>query len=81
MTKTKDNINYKKVFKILKEKKVNIDCFYHVVFVLKRDYESCKLNNNNIMFNICDTKKEFLTHEEFDLLINVFGDNHCEVEE
>ena len=81
MKKIKFNINYKKVIKILKEKRVNIDRFYYVVFVLKGDYESCKLNNNNIMFNICDTEKEFLTHKEFDLLIKVFGDDHCEVEE
>ncbi len=78
---TKNNINYKKVFKILKEKRVNIPHFYHVVFVLRKDYESCKLNNNNFMYNICDTDKEFLTHEEFNLLIKVFSGKHCEVEE
>ena len=62
-----------KALEILKEKRVNIGCFYHVVFVLKKDYESCKLNNNNIMYNICDTEKEFLTPEEFDLLKEVLG--------
>ena len=61
-----------KALEILKEKRVNIGCFYHVVFVLKKDYESCKLNNNNIMYNICDTEKEFLTQEEFDSLKEVF---------
>lgn len=57
-----------KVLDIIKEKKVNIGTFYHVVFILKASYEACKLNNGNVIFNICDTRKEFLTLEEFDML-------------
>ena len=56
---------------IIKEKKVNISNFYHVVFTLKANYAECKLNNNTVLFNICDTKKEFLTEEEFNLLKEV----------
>ena len=76
---SQENAKLKKALEIIKKKRVNIGCFYHVVFVLKKDYESCKLNNNNIMYNICDTEKEFLTHEEFDLLKEVFDDenNNC----
>lgn len=57
-----------KVLDIIKEKKVNISTFYFVVFVLKVSYEGCLLNNNSSTFNICDTRKEFLTLEEFDML-------------
>lgn len=60
-----------KVWEIVKEKNVNIGHFYFVVFVLKKDYESCKLNNNNVMYNICDTEKDFLTQQEFELLKEV----------
>ena len=60
-----------KAFEIIKEKKVNIGTFYHVVFILKAGYEDCLLNNNTTAFNICDTRKEFLTKEEFSLLKEV----------
>ena len=60
-----------KALEIIAKKKVNISNFYHVVFTLKASYSECKLNNNTVLFNICDTKKEFLTEEEFNLLKEV----------
>lgn len=67
----KEKQKLEKVWEIVKEKNVNIGHFYFVVFVLKKDYESCKLNNNNVMYNICDTEKDFLTQQEFELLKEV----------
>lgn len=32
------------------------------------EYQACKLNNGNFAFHICDTRKEFLTLEEFEML-------------
>lgn len=57
-----------KTLDIIKEKKVNIGIFYFAVFILKADYDDCKLNNCSVMYNICDSKKDFLTKEEFDIL-------------
>ena len=56
------------ILDLIKKKKVNIGTFYFVVFILKADYDNCKLNNSSVMYNICDTKKDFLTKEEFDIL-------------
>ena len=57
-----------KVLNTIREKKVNVGNFYFMVLIMGKDYDFCKLNNNNAMYNICDTRKDFLTKEEFDLL-------------
>lgn len=60
-----------KALEIIKEKRVNIGVFYHVVFILKASYDGCKANNKTVLYNICDVKKDFLTKEEFNLLKEV----------
>ena len=62
-----------KAFVIIKEKKVNISTFYHVVFILKADYDDCKLNNGSVFYNICDPERDFLTEDEFYTLKEVLG--------
>lgn len=54
-----------KAFEIIKEKKVNIGRFYHVVFLLKAGYDGCKRNNGSSFYNICDPEKGFITEDEF----------------
>lgn len=57
-----------KALEIIKEKRVNVGTFIHLTKILKKDYEQCKALNNTFGANICDTEKEFLTEEEFNLL-------------
>ena len=57
-----------KALKIIKEKRVNVGTFIHLTKILKKDYEQCKALNNTFGANICETEKEFLTKEEFNLL-------------
>ena len=60
-----------KALEIIKEKRVNVGTFIHLTKILKKDYEQCKANNDIVFCNICDTEKEFLTQEEFNLLKEV----------
>ena len=60
-----------KALEIIKEKRVNIGTFIHLTKILKKDYEQCKALNNTFGANICETEKEFLTKEEFNLLKEV----------
>ena len=57
-----------KALEIIKGKRVNVGTFIHLTKVLKKDYEQCKANNDIVFCNICDTEKDFLTEEEFNLL-------------
>lgn len=57
-----------KALEIIKEKRVNVGTFIHLTKILKKDYEQCKALNNTFGANICETEKEFLTKEEFNLL-------------
>ena len=61
----------RKALKIIKEKRVNVGTFIHLTKILKKDYEQCKALNNTFGANICETEKEFLTKEEFNLLKEV----------
>lgn len=60
-----------KALEIIKEKRVNVGTFIHLTKILKKDYEKCKALNNTFGANICETEKEFLTQEEFNLLKEV----------
>ena len=60
-----------KALEIIKKKRVNIGTFIHLTKILKKDYEQCKALNNTFGANICETEKEFLTKEEFNLLKEV----------
>lgn len=60
-----------KALEIIKEKRVNVGTFIHLTKILKKDYEQCKALNNTFGANICETEKEFLTEEEFNLLKEV----------
>ena len=60
-----------KALEIIKEKRVNVGTFIHLTKILKKDYEQCKALNNTFGANICETEKEFLTKEEFNLLKEV----------
>lgn len=57
-----------KTLDLIKKKKINIGIFYFAVFILKVSYDECKAINKNVLYNICDIKKDFLTKEEFDIL-------------
>ena len=57
-----------KALEIIKEKRINVGTFIHLTKVLKKDYEQCKETNDIVFCNICDTEKEFLTEEEFNIL-------------
>ena len=57
-----------KALEIIKGKRVNVGTFIHFTKVLKKDYEQCKATNDIVFCNICDTEKDFLTEEEFDIL-------------
>lgn len=61
----------RKALEIIKEKRVNVGTFIHLTKILKKDYEQCKALNNTFGANICETEKEFLTKEEFNLLKEV----------
>ena len=60
-----------KALEIIKEKRVNVGTFIHLTKILKKDYEKCKALNNTFGANICETEKELLTKEEFNLLKEV----------
>ena len=55
----------RKAFAIIKEKKVNISTLYHVVFILKADYDDCKLNNDSVFITFVIKKATSLQKMSF----------------
>ena len=55
----------RKAFAIIKEKKVNISMLYHIVFILRADYDDCKRNNGSVFITFAIQKATSLQKMSF----------------